>query len=135
MLGRSLGDRIELQQHAGQKLTDLVVQVAGDPDTFGLLRGEHPPGASLPLALETVEHLVEGVHDSADLIVADDLQALSRSQQVDRVHPLGQALEWRDCAPQEKGIGRHGYRKRDDDDQHVRECRRGVDRYWGDDQQ
>jgi hypothetical protein len=132
---RGLGDRIELEQHSSQQLTDLVVQVAGDPDTFGLLRGEHAPGAPLALALETVEHVVEGAHYSADLIVAADPEALSGAQQVDRVHPLGQAHEWRDCAPQEEGVGRHGDREPGDYDQHLCERRRRLDRYWGDDQQ
>ena len=111
------------------------MQVAGDPDTFRLLRGEHASGAPLALALETVEHLVEGMYDLADLIVAVDLQALSRPQQVDRVHPLGQALERRHCAPQEEGVRRHGNREPGDDDQHLRERRRSLDRYGGDDQQ
>ena len=45
-----------VQQHAGQHLPDLVVQVAGDADPLGLLRGEHAPAALLALALEPVEH-------------------------------------------------------------------------------
>ena len=58
--GRALGDRVEVQQDAGQDLADLVVEVAGDADPLGLLRGEDAPAALLPLALEPVEHAVEG---------------------------------------------------------------------------
>ena len=57
MRGRGLDDRLELQQHPGQELADLVVQVAGDADPLGLLGGEHAPAALLALALEPVEHV------------------------------------------------------------------------------
>ena len=63
--------------------------------------------------------LVEGADYAADLIVAADLQALSGAQQVDRLHPLGQVPERRDCAPQEEGVGRHGDREPGDDDQRL----------------
>ena len=78
---------------AGQHLADLVVQVAGDADPLGLLGGEHAPAALLALALEPVEHPVEGGDDAADLVVAVDLQALTGPQQVDRLHSLGQPLQ------------------------------------------
>ena len=54
-----LGERVELEQHAGQHLADLVVQAARDPQPLGLLRRERAPAALAPLALEPVEHLVE----------------------------------------------------------------------------
>ena len=69
-----------MQQHPGQHLSDLVVQVAGDADPFGLLRGEHAPAALLALALEPVEHAVEGRDDAADLIVGCDRQAAGRGR-------------------------------------------------------
>ena len=46
------------------------MQVAGDPDPLGLLRCEHPAAALVSLALEPVEHLVEGRDDAADLVAA-----------------------------------------------------------------
>ena len=101
MLRRGVGDRVQLQQHPGQDLADLVVQVARDPDPLGLLGGEHTPAALLPFALEAVEHPVERRDHPADLVVADDLQPLPRPQQVDHLHPLRQAPERRERAPQQ----------------------------------
>jgi hypothetical protein len=43
-LRRRVGlDRLQAQEHAGQRLVDLVVQVAGDPRALGLL-GVHDRG-------------------------------------------------------------------------------------------
>ena len=118
MLGRGLGDRVQLQQHPGQHLADLVVQVAGDADPLGLLGGEHAPAALLPFALEPVEHAVESRDDATDLVVADHLEPLSRPQQVDHLHPLRQPPERRERAPQQDRVRRRSSpRARHDDDQ------------------
>ena len=98
--GADFGDRVQLQQDAGQHLPDLVVEIAGDADPLGLLRGEHAPAALLALALEPVEHAVEGADDAADLVVAPDLQALPGPQEVDRLHPLREPPERRERAAQ-----------------------------------
>ena len=45
--------------------------------------------------------------DAADLVVAADRQALAGPQQVDRLHPLRQALERRDRAPQQERVRGH----------------------------
>ena len=37
MVGSAGSDRIELQQYSGQDLADLVVEIAGDADSFGFL--------------------------------------------------------------------------------------------------
>ena len=76
----ALGDRVELQECAGQKLADLVVQVTRDPDAFGLLGGQHAATALTALSLEPVEHAVEGGEDATDLVAAGDGQALTRPQ-------------------------------------------------------
>ena len=110
-----------MQEHAGQHLADLVVQVAGDPDALGLLCGEHPPTALLALALEPVEHPVEGDDDAADLVVADDRQALAGTQQVDRLHPLRQPLEAaRPPVAAEDAFAVNGDHQPSDDDQRLR---------------
>ena len=120
MLGRGLGDRVQLQQDAGQHLADLVVQVAGDADALGLLRGEHAPAAFLPLALEPVEHAVEGGNDTPDLVAAVDGQTLAGPQQVDRLHPLGEPFERRDRAPQKQAFAITVIDEPADDDQRLR---------------
>src|SRR5689334_16357762 len=77
-----VSDHIQLQEDAGQNLPDLVVQVTSDPEPFALLRGEDPPCALVPLVFEAVEHPVEGVDDTADLIAAAHLQPLAAAKQV-----------------------------------------------------
>src|SRR5687767_1609467 len=77
-VGRGLvGDRVQVQQDAGQYLADLVVEVAGDADAFGLLRGQDAAATLLPFAFEAVEHAVEGDDDAADLVLAKDLEPLT----------------------------------------------------------
>ena len=83
-----LRNRVQLQQHSGQHLPDLVVQVASDPNSLGFLSRQYAPPTLLALALEPVEHLVEGMDHAPDLVIADHGQALARPQQVDHVHPF-----------------------------------------------
>jgi len=83
-----VGDRVQLQEDAGQDLPDLVVQVTSDADPFALLCREDTFRALVPLAFETVEHPVEGTDDAADLIATAYLQPLAAAKQVDGFHPL-----------------------------------------------
>ena len=92
-------DRVELQERASQELPNFVVQVAGDPSAFGLLGGQHTPGALLALSLEPVEHSVESGKDTADLVAAVHCQALTRPEQIDGLHALGQPLQGRNQTP------------------------------------
>ena len=48
------------QQHRGELLADLVVQLLGDPQPLSLLGAEHAAGGLPPLGLQAREHLVEG---------------------------------------------------------------------------
>jgi hypothetical protein len=58
-LGRDAGlDPKEIQQHRGQRLANLVVQLSGDPQPLGLLRGEHSSGRLTPL--ESISLKVNG---------------------------------------------------------------------------
>ena len=50
---------LELQDDRGQRLADLVVQLARDPRALTLLRRQRPPRAVAPLALQPLDHLVE----------------------------------------------------------------------------
>jgi hypothetical protein len=50
---------LQLEQHRGQHLADLVVQLARHPPPLVLLGGERPRGAQPSLVLEAPEHRVE----------------------------------------------------------------------------
>ena len=56
---RVVGDPLEVEQHRGQRLADLVVQLLGDPAPLGLLRRQRAGVARRPLGLQPVEHGVE----------------------------------------------------------------------------
>ena len=116
-----------MQQHPGQHLPDLVVQVAGDADPFRLLRGEHAPAALLALALEPVEHPVERPDDAADLIVTLHVDPLAAPQEVDGLHPPRQLPKRSDRLPQKQRIRGQCDRQADDDDQRLLELDRGAD--------
>ena len=60
-------ERLELQHHAGQRLADLVVQLARHPPALLLLGVERAARAVAALALEPVEHVVERVAELGDL--------------------------------------------------------------------
>ena len=52
-------DTRQSEQHRGELLPDLVVQLLRDPQALGFLAGEDPPGGIPALGLEAGEHLVE----------------------------------------------------------------------------
>ena len=62
--------RLEAQQHAGQRLVGLVVQVARDARALGLLRAQDGGGGARALGLEAVEHAVERRVQARDLVGA-----------------------------------------------------------------
>ena len=64
---RGTAEAVELQDDPGQRLPELVVQLASEPATLALLRGQRPLCALAPLVLEPVQHLVERVEQVADL--------------------------------------------------------------------
>ena len=72
------GEAFDLEHHAGQRLADLVVELARDPASLTLLDEQRAPCAVAPLELEPVEHLVERLrerrHDGTTL----DLHAPAR---------------------------------------------------------
>jgi hypothetical protein len=75
LLGRCLRYRVELEEDSGEDLPDLVVEVACNSDALALLGGEDPAAAFLSLALEPAEHSVERRDDTADLVVANDIES------------------------------------------------------------
>jgi hypothetical protein len=78
--GPGSSNRIEVQEHTSQQLTNLVVQVTGDSNPLGFLGCEHAPAALLALILEPFEHLVEGAHHASHFVVAGDLEPLAGVQ-------------------------------------------------------
>ena len=125
--GHCLGDRVQLEEHTREQLADLVVQVAGDPDPLGLLRGEHPAAVLVPFALEPVEHLIEGRDDAADLVAAPDRKTLARPQQIHCLHAPGELLERHERASQQEGISHDRDREPSEDDQRLRCADRRID--------
>src|SRR5690349_16228788 len=56
---RVAAEPVGLQQHPGERLAELLVQLAGDPPALGLLCRHRAAGAVAALALQAVEHVVE----------------------------------------------------------------------------
>ena len=117
LLGRAALERLELQHDAGQRLPDLVVQLARHPPPLLLLRVERAAGAVAALALEPVEHVVERVAELGDLgRLALDLDPLPGGERVDAAHQRGQALERAEHAPQREQVD--GQHRRDAEPEH-----------------
>ena len=118
---------LEVKQDAGQYLADLVMEVAGDAYPLGFLRRQDAPAALLTLGLEPVEHSIEGDDDAADLVVAEDLQALTGAEEVDRLHSLRQALERRERTSQQDHVRGQRHRQPRDHDQRLYRPDRSID--------
>jgi hypothetical protein len=71
-----------------QRLADLVVQLACDPQSLGLLRGQRSRGALSALALEPVEHLVECLRQRQGLTArpVEPHRPLTSMQAIDPFH-------------------------------------------------
>ena len=65
---RRLAHRLEPQQQAGQRLVDLVVEVAGDPRPLLLLGAQGGRPGAPPLGFEAPHHAQEGELDPLDLL-------------------------------------------------------------------
>ena len=57
----------ELEQHGGERLAHLVVQLLRDAQPLGLVGGEHAARRARALLLEALEHLVEGERELSRL--------------------------------------------------------------------
>ena len=100
LFGKAGGDAFDLQQHRGQRLSHIVVQLAGHPPTLGLLDRESAARAVAPLVLESLEHAVEGVAQCGHVGVRGvDGHAPTRRQRVDAMHRLGQRGKWPQRTP------------------------------------
>lgn len=65
--GRLPSQACELEQHRGERLADVVMQLLGDPQPLCLLRCDRSAGALPPFLLEIVKHLVVCESEVRDL--------------------------------------------------------------------
>ena len=108
---------LELEHDAGQRLPDLVVQLARHPAPLLLLGVERAAAAVAALALEPVEHVVERVAQLGHLgRLAFDHDPPSGRERVHAAHQRGQLLERAEHAPQREQVD--GEHERDTDPQH-----------------
>ena len=95
---RRLARRLEPQQQPGQRLVDLVVEVAGDPRPLLLLGLQRRGPGAPPLGFQPSHHPQEGELDPLHLLGLADAVDRGRQQrpgsaQVDLLHLLDQPLE------------------------------------------
>jgi hypothetical protein len=110
------GERVELEQHSGQNLSDLVVQAPGDARPVPTPGAECLLAAHPALGLEPLQHLVEDAHELGDLGAAPLGEPLVRPEQVDRSHSLDEPLDRAEgCAAGARSSPEHDH----EDDGHV----------------
>jgi nucleotide-binding universal stress UspA family protein len=99
------GNGLAAQHEPGERLPDLIVQLAGDPPALALLGAQRPQRALAALVLQAIEHVVERVRQRDDLIVAVScVDPLAGSQRVDPSHQSGEPLE----RSQDAGLSAYG---------------------------
>src|SRR5438067_3296277 len=97
-----LADRLQSQQDRGQRLVDLVVEVAREPPAVLLLRAQHEPTRPAPLVLDPAQEAPERDRKPLDLLDRgarhDELGG--RLRRVELLQTCDQLLERREAAPQ-----------------------------------
>jgi hypothetical protein len=115
-LGSGVAGVAQVEQHGGEALADLVVQLLGDALPLGLLGPQRPGRARGPLVLETLEHGVEAGDEPAGRAGAGLVEAGSGFAQVDAVHGAGQPVQRCQHGAQEEGVDDDGDGQADDED-------------------
>ena len=128
------GQSLELEQDGGHRLSDLVVQAAGEPLALLFLRLEGVRAGVAAFLLQPVEHPVEGLFKRADLANAVDRQALSAAKDVGGLHALGEPLERPEQMPQQKAVDDHHDKEGAEQDDQVEQCPVLVQRSREDDE-
>ena len=80
LVGDPRGQPFDLQHGAGQRLADLVVQLAGDPAALALQHAQRLTRALASLGLQPIEHLVERLRQRRDIRLAVDRHPLARAR-------------------------------------------------------
>nr|WP_232075726.1 hypothetical protein [Phytohabitans suffuscus] len=125
-LGCLVGDPLQLQDHGGQRLADLVVQLLGDAAPLPLLRREGAGGTRGALGLEAVEHRVERADQVGDPGVAGHRGARAGLEQVDGRHRAGEPLQRGEADAQQHRVGhQHRGQAGGEDDRLGEQHRRG----------
>ena len=110
-VGDAVVEAFQLHEHAGHGLADLVVQLGGNPTTFGLLGRDRPAGAVAAFGLEPGEHVVERGDQSSDLTAPTGGQWVRRVEQVHLRHPARPGGERGERQPQQHRVdGEHAAR-------------------------
>ena len=104
---RALGGRREAHRDRGQRLVDLVVQVAGQPRALGLLRAQDGRGGGDALGLQPDEHDVEGLAQAGDVgrLVVGGLRARAGDGEVDALHRARQRLQRLEAPAHDEVVG------------------------------
>src|SRR5688572_25829930 len=116
LVGDRGGQTLDLKHHAGQRLADLVVELARDPTPLALLHEQRATCTVAPLELQPVEHLVEGPSKPGDHGTALDRHALTGRERIVPAHRVGKMVERMEGAPQEHGVD--GQHQQQSDEQH-----------------
>ena len=105
-LGRLVAQRLESQEDGGQRLVDLVVQVARQPAPLLLLRAQDEPARTAALLLDPAQQSPERDRQALHFLDArarqDELGR--RAARVDLLEACDQRLERREAAPQEEHV-------------------------------
>jgi hypothetical protein len=105
---RATSQPVELEHHSGQGLSQLIVEFARQPASLPLLGGQRPLGALAPLALEPVQHVIEGVEQLTYLgRRAVDVDPPTRRHRIHPPHQLSEAFQRPEEAPQQREVDRH----------------------------
>ena len=130
--------RLEPQQQRGQRLVDLVVEVAGDARALLLLRGERGARGPAPLGLEALEHAPEGALEPRHLLglaapVGGAAQVGARAGEVGALHLVHQPLQGPEAALEHEHVDEDRQRDRERrGPAPARAARRGRDWVAGD---
>jgi len=112
---------LQAQQHAGERLVGLVVQVAREPGALRLLGAQHGAGAGGALVLEAVEHAVERVAKPHHVLRVGGHRdrADARGGEVDALHRREQLLQGREAAAEHEAVDEHRREDRGDQDEEL----------------
>ena len=94
-VGGVLAQRLEAQEDRGQRLVDLVVEVAREAPALLLLGAQHQPAGPAPLVLDTAQQAAERDREPLDLFHRGTRQheLRRRLRRVDRLDAVDQRLE------------------------------------------